>query len=62
VLLTTKWSPASVFMVAAVAAMCAALAAFSLSRIAGLGGSGKDAAARPASVEVRLRRSTTAGA
>jgi len=61
-LLTTKWSPASVFMVAAMAALCAALAAFSLSRLAGLGGSGQDAAARPASVEVRLPRSTTAGA
>jgi MFS transporter, AAHS family, 4-hydroxybenzoate transporter len=62
VLLTMKWSPASVFMVAAVAALCAALAAFSLSRLAGLGGSGRDAAAWPASVEARLRPSTTAGA
>ena len=38
-LLTMKWSTASVFMAAAGAALCAALAAFSLSRLAGLGGS-----------------------
>src|SRR3984893_2113951 len=43
-LLTMKWSTESVFMAAAAAALCAALAAFSLSRIAGLGGSGKGAA------------------
>jgi AAHS family 4-hydroxybenzoate transporter-like MFS transporter len=62
VLLTMKWSPASFFMVAAVAALCAALAAFCLSRLAGLGGSGKDAAERPAAVEARLGPSTTARA
>jgi AAHS family 4-hydroxybenzoate transporter-like MFS transporter len=41
-----KWSPASVFMAAAAAALCAALAAFCLSRIAGLGGSGKGVASQ----------------
>ena len=40
-LLTMKWSAGAVFMAAAGAALCAALAAFSLSRLAGLGGSGK---------------------
>src|ERR1700726_1363255 len=62
VLLTMKWSTASVFAAAAVAALCAALAAFSLSRLAGMGGSGKGAAEAPASLEVGLRPSTTAGA
>jgi MFS transporter, AAHS family, 4-hydroxybenzoate transporter len=62
VLLTVKWSTASVFMAAAVAALCAALAAFSLSRFAGMGGSGRDAADQPASFEAGLRPSTTAGA
>src|ERR1700736_3270856 len=61
-LLTMKWSTASVFMAAAGAALCAALAAFSLSRLAGLGGSGKRAADRPASFEAGLRPSTTAEA
>ncbi len=61
-LLTMKWSTAEVFMAAAVAALCAAIAAFSLSRIAGMGGSGKIAAAQPASFEATLRPSTTAGA
>ena len=37
-LLTAKWSTGSVFLAAATAAMCAALAAFSLSRFAGMGG------------------------
>jgi AAHS family 4-hydroxybenzoate transporter-like MFS transporter len=60
VLLTMKWSTASVFMAAAAAALCAALAAFSLSRIAGLGGSGKGVADAPA-YEAGLRPSTTAG-
>jgi AAHS family 4-hydroxybenzoate transporter-like MFS transporter len=40
--------------------LCAALAAFSLSRIAGLGGSGKGVADAPA-LEAGLRPSTTAG-
>src|SRR5450432_3767078 len=61
VLLAQKWSPAAVFMAAAGAAFCAALAAFSLGRIAGMGGSGKDAG-RAASFETGLRPSTTAGA
>ena len=41
VLMTMKWSTASVFMAAAAAALCAALAAFWLSRLAGMGGTGK---------------------
>jgi MFS transporter, AAHS family, 4-hydroxybenzoate transporter len=40
-LMTMKWSAASVFMAAAAAALCAALAAFWLSRLAGMGGTGK---------------------
>jgi AAHS family 4-hydroxybenzoate transporter-like MFS transporter len=62
VLLTMKWSTPSVFMAAAAAALCAALAAFSLGRLAGMGGTGKAAADAPASFEARLRPSTTAGA
>ena len=62
VLLTMKWSAGAVFMAAAGAALCAALAAFSLSRLAGMGGSGKPAADRPASLEAALHPSTTAGA
>jgi AAHS family 4-hydroxybenzoate transporter-like MFS transporter len=61
ILLTMKWSPAEVFMAAAGAALCAALAAFFLGRLAGMGGSGKDAAARQAPFEVSLHPSTTAG-
>src|SRR6266404_2773838 len=60
-LLTAKWSTASVFATAALAALCAALAAFCLSRLAGMGGSGKGAADQPASFEAGLRPSTTAG-
>src|SRR6266576_269242 len=60
-LLTAKWSTASVFAAAALAALCAALAAFCLSRLAGMGGSGKGAADQPASFEAGLRPSTTAG-
>jgi MFS transporter, AAHS family, 4-hydroxybenzoate transporter len=60
-LLAAKLSTASVFAAAAVAALCAALAAFCLSRLAGLGGSGKTAADRPASFEAGLRPSTTVG-
>jgi MFS transporter, AAHS family, 4-hydroxybenzoate transporter len=41
VLMSMKWSTASVFMAAAAAALCAALAAFWLSRLAGMGGTGK---------------------
>src|SRR6266436_2769774 len=46
---------------AALAALCAALAAFCLSRLASMGGSGKGAADQPASFEAGLRPSTTAG-
>jgi AAHS family 4-hydroxybenzoate transporter-like MFS transporter len=62
VLLTMKWSAGSVFMMAAVAALCAALAAFFLSRLTGMGGSGEAAADQPASLDAALRPSTTAGA
>jgi AAHS family 4-hydroxybenzoate transporter-like MFS transporter len=41
ILLSLKWSVGEVFGVAAAAALCGALAAFALSRLAGLGGSGK---------------------
>src|SRR5712675_1152976 len=60
-LLTAKWSTGSVFLSAAGAALCASLAAFSLSRLAGLGGRGNGAADRPASFEASLHPSTTAG-
>jgi len=60
-LLAMRWSTGSVFMAAAAAALCAALAALSLSRLAGMGGSGKGAADQPASFEVSLRPSTSAG-
>jgi AAHS family 4-hydroxybenzoate transporter-like MFS transporter len=61
VLLTMKWSTASVFAAAAAAAMCAALAAFSLSRLARLSGSGNEAADAAASYQPSLRPSTTGG-
>jgi AAHS family 4-hydroxybenzoate transporter-like MFS transporter len=57
-LLTAKWSTGSVFIAAATAALCAALAAFSLSRLAGMGGSGKATAGQPAAFEPGLRPST----
>src|SRR3954452_19533076 len=60
-LLTAKWSTASVFMTAAPAALCAAIAAFWLSRLAGMGGTGKSSEA-PASYQAGLRPSTMAGA
>jgi MFS transporter, AAHS family, 4-hydroxybenzoate transporter len=60
VLLTMKWSTGAVFMAAAAAALCAALAAFLLSRLAVMAGSGKGAA-EPHSFEAGLRPSTTAG-
>lgn len=51
-LMTAKWSTGSVFMAAAIAAFCAALAAFSLSRLAGMGGSkGADA---PSSIDAKV--------
>jgi AAHS family 4-hydroxybenzoate transporter-like MFS transporter len=61
VLLSLKWSTADVFICAAAAALCAALAAFWLSRLAGMGGTGKAAAGQP-SLEAGLRPSTAAGA
>jgi MFS transporter, AAHS family, 4-hydroxybenzoate transporter len=60
-LLSMKWSAAEVFMTAAAAAFCAALAAFSLSRLTGMGGNGDGTAASPATFEGTLRPSTTAG-
>jgi MFS transporter, AAHS family, 4-hydroxybenzoate transporter len=60
-LMTLRWSTGAVFMAAAAAAMCAALAAFSLSRLAGMGGSGKTTAGRPLSFEPALHPSTPAG-
>jgi AAHS family 4-hydroxybenzoate transporter-like MFS transporter len=48
VLLSLKWSAGEVFVAAAGAALCAALAAFSLGRLAGLGGTGKAAPDGPA--------------
>jgi MFS transporter, AAHS family, 4-hydroxybenzoate transporter len=60
-LLSAKWSTGLVFLSAAAAALCAALAAFCLSRLAGLGGSGKAAADQPASFEAGLRPSTSGG-
>jgi AAHS family 4-hydroxybenzoate transporter-like MFS transporter len=55
-LMTAKWSTGSVFMAAATAALCAALAAFSLSRLAGMG-----AAGRTSSIDATLRPATTTG-
>jgi AAHS family 4-hydroxybenzoate transporter-like MFS transporter len=52
VLLSLKWSAGEVFVVAAAAALCAALAAFSLGRLAGLGGSGRRLSDRPRPLEV----------
>src|SRR3981081_2222158 len=57
-LLTAKWSTGSVFMAAATAALCAALAAFCLSRIAGMGGGKTDPAS---SLDAKLQPATTAG-
>jgi AAHS family 4-hydroxybenzoate transporter-like MFS transporter len=61
ILLTMKWSAAEVFMTAAGAALCAALAALALSRLAGMGGSGRDAAEPSAAFEASLHPSTTTG-
>jgi MFS transporter, AAHS family, 4-hydroxybenzoate transporter len=61
VLLTLKWTTAEVFMTAAIAALCAALAAFFLSRLAGMGGTGKRPADQPDTFEAALRPSTTSG-
>jgi AAHS family 4-hydroxybenzoate transporter-like MFS transporter len=59
--MTLKWSTGAVFMAAAAAALCAALAAFSLSRLAGMGGSGNATSDRPVSFEAGLHPSTPAG-
>jgi MFS transporter, AAHS family, 4-hydroxybenzoate transporter len=58
-LLAMKWSAGEVFATAAVAALCAALAAFWLSRLAGLGGSGEGAPDSASAFEQALRPSTT---
>ena len=55
VLLSQKWSAGDVFMAAAAAALCAALAAFSLGRFAGLGGSGKGVSDRAPPLEAVTR-------
>jgi len=62
VLLSAKWSTASVFGAAAAAALCAALAAFSLSRLAAAGEAARDATAAQAAYQAGLRPSTTPGA
>ncbi|MEO8318210.1 MAG: MFS transporter [Bradyrhizobium sp.] len=56
-LLTAKWSTGSVFLAAASAALCAALAAFLLSRLAGM--SGGQGAAHPSSIDATLQPATT---
>ncbi len=61
-LLSAKWSTASVFAAAAGAALCAALAAFFVSRIAGMGGTGKAGAEPPGSFETAQHHQTAAGA
>ncbi len=55
VLLSLKWSAGEVFVAAATAALCAALAAFSLGRLAGLGGSGKTVRASAPPLEAVTR-------
>ena len=50
ILLSLKWGVGELFMTAAGAALCAALAAFVLGRLAGLGGSGKMANVKSASL------------
>jgi AAHS family 4-hydroxybenzoate transporter-like MFS transporter len=59
-LLAMKWSAGAVFLAAATAALCAALAAFCLSRIAGLGG-GETAVEQPTSFDAKLRPAPTTG-
>jgi MFS transporter, AAHS family, 4-hydroxybenzoate transporter len=60
-LLSMKWSVTEVFMTAACAALCASIAAFCLSRLAGLGGNGVGAADSSATFEAALIPSATAG-
>jgi AAHS family 4-hydroxybenzoate transporter-like MFS transporter len=55
VLLSLKWSAGDVFVAAATAALCAALAAFSLGRLAGLGGSGRSVSNRTPPLEAVTR-------
>ena len=55
VLLSLNWSAGEVFVAAAAAALCAALAAFSLGRLAGLGGTGKDIRASAPPLEAVTR-------
>jgi MFS transporter, AAHS family, 4-hydroxybenzoate transporter len=55
-----KWSAGAVFLAAAAAALCAALAAFWLSRLAGLGG-GESTVEQPTSFDAKLRPAPTAG-
>jgi AAHS family 4-hydroxybenzoate transporter-like MFS transporter len=55
VLLSLKWTAGEVFVAAALAALCAALAAFSLSRMSGLGGRGKGIADQVPSLETVTR-------
>jgi MFS transporter, AAHS family, 4-hydroxybenzoate transporter len=55
VLLSQKWSAGDVFLAAAAAALCAALAAFSLGRLAGLGGSGRGVSERASPLEAVTR-------
>jgi MFS transporter, AAHS family, 4-hydroxybenzoate transporter len=59
-LLTMKWSAGAVFLTAAMAALCAALAAFWLSRLAGLGG-GESVVEQPTSFGAKLSPAPTAG-
>jgi AAHS family 4-hydroxybenzoate transporter-like MFS transporter len=55
VLLSLQWSAGEVFVAAAMAALCAALAAFSLGRLAGLGGTGNDVRASAPPMEAVTR-------
>lgn len=52
-LLAAKWTTGSVFLAAAAAAFCAALAAFSLSRLAAMGGG--RGAEQPSSIDAKMR-------
>ena len=58
-LLDMKWSASEVFLMAAAAALCAALAAFSLSRQVHAGGSGEEAIRPQEPLEPALDSSTT---
>jgi len=58
-LLAAKWSAGAVFLTAATAALCAALAAFWLSRLAGLGA--ESTVGQPTSFDAKLEAAPTAG-